>query len=57
MVPCAGGGNGNLVMAGEGALGGTGEEAWKEHRQDFKTEHDNDIRAKVPGTQEVITCK
>lgn len=45
------------VMAGEGAPGGTGEEAWKEHRQAFKTERADDIRAKVPGTQEVITCK
>ncbi|KAG5204145.1 hypothetical protein JEQ12_002121 [Ovis aries] len=38
------------VMAGEGAPGGTGEKA-------FKTERADDIRAKVPGTQEVITCK
>lgn len=38
------------VMAGEGAPGGTGEIA-------FKTERADDIRAKVPGTQEVITCK
>lgn len=38
------------VMAGEGAPGGTGEKA-------FKTERANDMRAKVPGTQEVITCK
>lgn len=52
MVPRAGGGVATWAVHGwRGA-------PWEEQvRKPSKTERADDIRAKVPGTQEVITCK
>lgn len=50
MVPCAGGGDGSLKWSWlESALGGTGEEAWKEHD---KTSRQNVMMTSEPEFQE-----
>jgi len=56
MAPRAGGGDGNLKRSWLERVH-LEEQVRKPGKSTDKTSSDDDIRAKVPGTQEVIICK